>query len=431
MRRQTYNWIWILIAVALAACQPRINEVPTLIDLNAISTNDAATAQANAQNAEATGAAQAATMTADSVTQTAVAIAHQPTPLPPSWTPSPPATEPPAPLAPPTQEQVTAPGTLYFIFNGDSIAALKADASSEKLILVGGAPAELTLSPDGQYLAYTAQGNGSAREVFITTLDGTYVQAVSCLGFARVTALAWSPDSQTLAFAVSQTLDGPLGIYTAGIIGSGQCPTGNNQRLLTQTDLNKASAMTWSNDGAQLFFASDVIYGYDLANSLFYPPLTTASGYGPDSNSVYRPGTNDLYYLKTFYDASLKSVGGKVFHFATTSLNKFPIPGQAGAAFAALQISWSRDGRYLLVSTDNDIFVQDTQSGSASPIMTGSNFFPQAVFSPAADWVAFVDGKPGALTIPEIFVITLDGRDRHQITFHQEGTIRSLNWGAG
>lgn len=420
MRRQIYLWSILFLVGLLAACQPQAQVLPTLIDLNANATNDAATA-----------ANVAATSAADAVTQTAVAIAHQPTPLPPTWTPAPAPTQPPVQIvsAPPSVTAPGATGTIYYIFNGDSIAALKADASSEQLILVGSAPSELTLSPDGKFLAYVGKGNGSARELFITSLDGTYVQQVSCLGFSRVTAPGWSPDSQTLAFAGSQSPNGPLGIYTAGVVGSGQCPTGNNQHLLTQTQLNQASAMTWSNDGTMVFFTSGSVYGFNIATNVFYPPLVLPTGYGPDQNSVYRPGADELYYLRSYFDSKTQRLGGTLFHIIPTDMKEFPVNELRGTAFGALQFRWSRDGDFVVASTDRDILVQDMLMGTANLIKTGSNFFPQAIFSPDGEWVAYVDGKPGALTIPEIFVVGHDGQNQQQITTHQDGTISDLNWG--
>ncbi len=421
MRRQPFVWFLLLVFGLLAACQPKSDVLPTVMDLNAISTNNAATA-----------AVIGSTATADAVTQTAVAIAHRPTALPPTWTPAPQPTQPPvATVGPlPTATPIGAKGTIYYIFNGDSIAALKADGSSEQLILVGGAPAELTLSPDGKFLAYVGKGNGSARELFITSLDGTYVQQVSCLGFARVTAPAWSPDSQTLAFLSSQTLNGPLGLYTAGIVGSGQCPSGNNQHLLTQTSLNDGSGMTWSSDGKQVFFASKAIYGFDIADNTFYPPVTNPTGYGPDQSPVYRPGSDELYYLRSYFDSSTQKLGGTLYYFSTTGLKDFPVTPLPSTAFGALQIRWSADGRYIVASSDQGIYVQDIQVGTANPIVTGSNFFPQAIFNPDATWVAYVNGNPASLTTQEIFIVTADGQTTRQLTTHKDGTIADLNWSA-
>ena len=104
--------------------------------------------------------------------------------LPATWTPSPEPTLIPSDTPSPTPEAKTeGSGHLFYIFNGDSVVRLAADGTSEELILVGNAPADLELSPDGTLLAYTAQGSGSAREVYVSNLDGTYTQQVSCLGF--------------------------------------------------------------------------------------------------------------------------------------------------------------------------------------------------------------------------------------------------------
>ncbi len=424
MRRQLYLWSIIICCGLLAACQPKSDVLPTLIDLNANATNDAATAMVKAASANAT-------LASDSATQTAVAVAHLPPTLPPTWTPSPEAAQPTPENAGvhPSETPVGASGTIYFVFNGDSIAALKADASDERLILVGGAPADLTLSPDGKFLAYSAKGNGSAREIFITNLDGSYVQQVSCLGFSRVTAPGWSPDSQTLVFGGSQSLNGPLGLYAAGIVGSGQCPSGNNQRLLVQTSFNGMTSVTWNDAGTRVFFASDGVYAFDMSANLLYPPLTSPSGYGPDRNPAYRPGTDELYYLRSFFDGATNLLGGTLYHFSTSDLSTLPIDAIPGPQFGAQLIHWSPDGRYLVVSTSRDVILYDVIVGSNLPIVTGSNFFPQAIFSPDGETVAYVDGKFGARTIPEIYVISKDGQSQRQITQHQEGTIANLNWG--
>ncbi len=420
-----------LIAVALsatllmlAACEPSEPVVvPTLLDLNAIATNDAAATQIRATNDVATVQSAGATLT--------VSAATSRPPLPATWTPSPPPTAQPSGTPRPSVTPVirSAPGTLYFIFNGDSIAALSADGASEKLILVGGAPDDLTLSPDGQLLAYTAQGSGSAREVFVTSLDGVYFQRVSCLGFARTVLPAWSADSQSLVFAASQTSDGLLGLYAVDIAGSGNCPADNNQRLLVQTDHNAIESIVWSPAGDMVFFSSSSIYGYDLRRGLLYPPLTFPTGFGPDISPAIRPGTEFLYYLKHEFDQATRVQAGVLHYADIRSVTGQPLDEIRSTPFLARQVRWSSDGRFLIASTDQGIFVQDAISNTAIQVHSNGNFFPQAVFSPDADWVGYVDGGRALLTIPQVFVVTRDGDSRLQLTNHQEGTITDLNWG--
>jgi hypothetical protein len=406
----------------LAACSPSEPAVvPTLLDLNAIATNDAAATQTRATRDAASAQIAAATLTVDAAT-------NRP-PLPATWTPAPSVTAPPTETPRPSATPVTALGTLYFIFNGDSIAALRADGTSEKLILVGGAPDDLTLSPDGQLLAYTAQGSGSAREVFVTSLDGVYVQRVSCLGFARVVNPAWSADSRALAFAASQTPDGPLGLYAVSVAGSGNCPADNNQRLLSPTDFNTIESIIWSPSNDAVFFSSSSIYGYDLRRGLLYPQLTFPTGFGPDISPAIRPGTERMYYLKHEFDQVTRQQAGVVHYADIGSVNGQPLEEIRSTPFFARQIRWSRDGRFLIANTDQGIFVQDASSNTAIQVHGNGNFFPQAVFSPDSDWVAYVDGGRDLLTIPQVFVVRRDGDLRRQLTNHQEGTIMDLNWG--
>ncbi len=403
------KWLMLISLVLLAACQttpPAADIVPpTLIDLNAIATGDAATA-------------------------TAAAPPPLPT-LPPTWTPTPPAVlEPTASQVAVTPTSSSGEGTLFFIYNGDSIARLAPDGSREELIVVGGAPADLTAAPDGSLLAYTAQGSGSAREVFVSSPDGTYVQAVSCLGFARVLKPAWSFDSRTLAFAASQTADGPLGLYTANVVGSGQCPGGNNQRQVAQLEANQLTGLAWSPAGTWLFASHGAISAFNVVDGTAYPDLLAATGSGPNLSPVHSPTDDLLTYLKSDYNSRTGAIGGTLYTIRTGNLQP-PVQELRGAQLLARSAAYSRDGRYLLVATEREVWVQDERTGSSLPIVQASSFYPQPVFSPDAEWVAFVDGGRAALTIPQVYIVRRTGANPTPVTAHQEGTISDLTWSAG
>jgi Tol biopolymer transport system component len=401
-----------MVLALAAACQPKqtTSALPTLMQIDAAPTSEATVEAAQARSTSAL-----------------------PT-LPPTWTASPPPTQRPTATSPaagsqtPTASNLT--GTIAYIYNGKSIVALSAANRAEKLILNSGAPADLTLSPDGKLLAYVAQGNGSAREVYVINLDGSYIQRVSCLGFARVISPAWKPDSQTLAFAASQTSNGPLGIYTANIAGSGQCPSGNSQNLLVQTDFNDLTDMVWTMDGNAVLFASQVIYGIDVAKKLLYPPLTVYYGHGPDFSLAPNPRSSLLVYLKPAYDRKTNTVGGQIYQFDTTTLQG-NMQELAGANYGARRLRWSADGSRLLIATDQAAWVQDSQMGTSIQVVKASNFYPQPVFSPDGTSIAYVDGGIEKKTVQQIFVVETAGGTPTQLTAHTEGTMADLNWSPG
>lgn len=407
------------ILLLLAACDGQAEALPTQMSLDAIATDNAATA-----------VVEAAIVAAATATSDALVALSQPTDLPPTWTVAAPSTQPPTQVIVSSATPVPSDsGTIFFIFNGDSIAALAADGTAEELILVGGTPSELTLSPDGQFLAYTADGANGTREVFITTLDGTVVQAISCLAFARTVLPAWSPDSSTLAFAASQTIDGALGIYTATVAGSRQCPSGNRQRLLVETSVNIMTSLTWGADNTQVFFTSGSVYGVDASTGTLYPPLTLPYGFGPDFGAVYRPGSSDVYYLKTEQDDRTLVKGGILGQLDPTSIgDTFPLPELPSTRLFANRIRFSRDGRFLLASGNSDAAVQDMRLGTASTVVLGSTFAPQAVFSPDGELVAYVNDGAGTDVVPQIWLVGRNGKNPRQLTTHTEGTISDLNW---
>lgn len=396
------------LGIFLTACQPAgapptVEIVPTLIDLNAISTAEAVTAAALAATA-----------------------ALRPT-LPPTWTPSPDAPAPvavsPAPASPTPAGDL---GALYFIFNGDSIVQLQADGSFEQLILVGGAPSDLAPSPDGSLLAYVAQGNGSAREVFIASLDGTYTQQISCLGFAYVLKPAWSPDGAVLAFAAAPVEGAPLSVYTAAIAGSNACPSGNGQRQIAALEAAQASDLRWDPAGGWLYLAASAIYGVSLSSKTLLP-LTVPSGFGPDFSPAPNPQAPRLAYLKTARDPRTGRTGGTIYELETTQLDP-PPREQRGAPYFARSLRWSADGDWLLVAGEREVWVQGRRTGTSVQIVEAANFFPQPAFSPDASRVAYVDGGQGAATVPQVYVISRLGENRQQLTRHQEGTISDLWW---
>lgn len=413
-------------AFLLAACGPSAEVLPTAIDLNAISTNDAATQQAQS--------AVAANATA---TRVALSTLNAPPTLPPTWTPAPLPTEPSAQSSPVPPTVAAATGTLYYIFNGDSIAMLNADGSHEELILAGNAPADLVLSPDDQWLAFTQRVSDTVREVFVMSLKTENIPAdqqykplqVSCLGFANAVRPAWSADNRILAFAASQAADGALGIYTAD--SSGQCPVGNHQRGLVQTQFKTITGLTWNPNNRQIYFTSGAVYAVDAATGTLYPPLTQATGYGPDSYPVYRPDTSTLYYLKTEHDEQSTLIGGVLSQVDTTAFDALPLQELRGTMLFAQDFHFSRDGRLLVASGLQNASVQNMDVGSAAIVVQNSKFPPQAVFSPDAEMVAYVDAGAGPNLIQQVWIVNRRGTGRQQLTTHKEGTITNLNWAAG
>lgn len=420
----------------LAACAPSASEpLPTAIDLNAIATNDAITAVA------ATAAALEAT-----AARIAEATRNAPPTLPPTWTPSP---VPPAPEAESVESsavdaQPPGLGTIYFLYTDDpaasdrySIIALAADGSGQELIPGPVAPADLTLSPDGTLLAFTARGSGSARELFIMRVydpdlsDGDSrfqpIQ-ISCLGFDRLLSPAWSFDSRTLAFAASQSQTGPLGIFAADVAGADNCPTGNNQRLLAQTSLSIVSSMTWDPSGEKVFFSSQSIYAVDVASQILFDPLTQTLGFGPDFAVAYRPDSDTLFYLKTDRDDRTGKTGGILYSVLTTNLTTLPLPELRLTPLFGTSLQWSRDGRYLVAGTLTQVYFQNMASGTAEILVADAKFPPMPIFSPDAQFIAYIDSGRELNPVPQVHVIDRKTGVSRQLTSSIEGFVVNLNW---
>ncbi len=385
----------LLILLALAACQPTNSELvvlPTLAELDT------------------------------AVPVTAVPPTRRP--LPPTYTPAPTHTMMPteSALGTPAPEGIRAEGTIYYIFDGDAIVELVADGSFEDLLPnphIGQQISDLSLSPDGQWLAYIAPGAGSAREIYITDRRGTTDRPITSLGFAALGHPVWRPDSQSLAFVAAQAPGAPEGLYHASIDNAGQT-------VLLQLPSTDLGDLAWNEDGSVLFFSNKTIFGFDMASQQVSNPLTAFGGYGPDFSLIHSPTEPLLNYLKPGVDDRTGQHGGIVYFIDTNDLEN--VVERPGAALYVNYLASSPSGDYLLIAGDEGVWVQAQAMQTATKILQDLPIPPRPVFSPTEEEIAY--NSLDAQGIQQIFVIDRLGSEFTQITHHQEGTVSDLVWAA-
>lgn len=344
--------------------------------------------------------------------------------LPPTFTP----TTSPTPTATvtvtPTPENFNPFGVLLYVYNGDSIVRMRGDGSNSELIVtfgVGAEIGELTLSPDGTLLAFTAPGNGSAREVYVANLDGTYLQQVSCLGFSVINHPTWSADSLSLAFTGAQAEGQGENIYSADIAGSGSCPVDNNQRMIVNLDSPSIGDIAWDPLGRQIFYSDQVIYSYDFETGETEGPYTEVSGFGSEYNLGFRP--NDPGTLAFIRPASAISI----YEFATTIVSA-STTGANTYARLGLDYDWFEGGQFALLSTDNRVLILDYAENDTNTLVTGLQIMGQAVFNGRTNFISYIDVDPINPEIHQIFTYEHDTRQTTQITAHPEGTVNDIIW---
>jgi Tol biopolymer transport system component len=391
----------LLLLIALAACQQEEAALPTQIDLAALAADETSTAAAAPTGVRPT--------------------------LPPTHTHTPPPTPTPSDV-PSTPENFNGAGTIFFIYNDDSIIKLAGDGSREELIITFGVDqpiTNLTLAPDGSLLAFVAPGSGSAREVYVASRDGAYIQQVSCLGFADVAALTWTPDSQTLTFVAAQSSGGPRDIYSADWIGSDTCPQGNNQRQILNLSSPALTDLTYNAAGDILYFSDNGIHALDLATGQVSAPITQGSALGSDYDLTFNPSNpNLLVYLRP--TRLENQTGGQAILLDVDTTTIRPVPQFEGVTLIQ-QLDWSPDASLLLLSGLQDILLYNIETRAQNRI-SGSLFPPQAVFSPDGQRIVYIGADPASAHLQQLFVVDTEGVNARQITFHEEGTMNNLIW---
>lgn len=111
-------------------------------------------------------------------------------------------------------------------------------------------------SPDGNNLAFTHYKNDSVPVIYVMRPDGTNVRPVSEDG---ISVYAWSPDSQKIAYLVSQAQDPTVPFSPAKTTLKVVDSFGNVQQSMDLGTFSLVDQLRWSTDGHSLIYVATQI----------------------------------------------------------------------------------------------------------------------------------------------------------------------------
>jgi hypothetical protein len=399
-----------MMLAGVSACQPQAEQaLPTAISLELVGTQNAQSATENAPPPTATSRSLPPTFTPTAEQPPTLEPTNPPTPTPPGFSGS---------------------GTIYYIYNGDSIAAVNADGTNNNIIItfgVGIPITDLTLSNNGELLAYVAPGSGSAREVYISSRDGSYTQAVSCLGMSDVKYVSWMADNEHLLFFAATTAGVPGDIYMVSYVGANTCPTGNAQQIVIPFQSNDIRGITSNRQGTIIYYTGggDALYAWELATGN-RRQVTYASGFGKDTSPVASPTDDRLVYLRFMRNPD-GLTGNEVVTLVSTNRLPRETLNPSGAFIQALTAAWSADGTAVVITTASKVYLFDFSDGSIAPLFEQILVAPDAAARPDAREIAYTNIN--ATGVEQIFVYNREEQTSRQLTDNPEGTISNLVWG--
>ncbi len=414
MSNLKHGILWIIILSIIAGCQQEQDTtLPTLVDLDAT---------IESQSISATETALAPTATS-----------LRPT-LPPTFTPTPdllPSETPFPTIDPnvsPTPDGYREDGTIYYNYNGDSIARVFPDGTGNEIILTFGVDepiTDITASPNGELIAFVAPSGGSAREVWVTNRDGSYLQQVSCLGHGEVRSPTFAPDSNRIAFFSAPLPTTNMALYVANFIGSNDCPTGNNQQLLFPVSTTQTGDIAWNSSQDLVYYNADGTYIYDFASQSSYI-VSQGGGFGSDFGAIYDWDSDQFAYLRRTRDLTTGEEGGFVVviddaddfraEYDISPINEIA----QDAAFGA-------DNRSIIYSTNSEIITYELLTTTRFTVL---DQLTNPIFDLAPNEQQFVYRDVDVdLGVQQLYIgDRFDRRLRQQITFNPEGEIIDMLW---
>jgi dipeptidyl aminopeptidase/acylaminoacyl peptidase len=231
------------------------------------------------------------------------------------------------------------------------IALMNPDGSGVTRLKVFGS--DPMLSPDGTKIVYCSLRETIYSQIYVMSSDGTNPRRITDHKNGDACGPTWSPDGKKIAyyaFAQTQPSRNPE-IWLMDADGS-------NAKKITDHGMDP----TWSPDGKQIAFAShrDGIFQIYAMNSDGSNVRRLTKHNAEDSNPAWGPDGNSIAYISaTANDRRglfiMNADGSQPQGLVHSKNQDFCFP------------SWSRDGKFLIVSSLNRLGSQGIVTGEEKP----------------------------------------------------------------
>ena len=271
---------------------------------------------------------------------------------------------------------------------------LKGSTRDVTVELVEGTNMAPTASPDGQQIAFTAQG-----ALWVIPVAGGKATRITPFE-VEPTAPVWSPDGKVIAFQ-NYTPDGNWHLWTVN-------PDGSNIKEVT-TGFFDDREPAWLPDSSALVFASDrgndgqyKIWSYTFASGA-YTQLT--KGPGAESNPIVSSNGQQIAYVEAAQAAPLPVLPSRVF---TVPVNGSSAPTLVGPGTIP---AWAADGSLIYQTSGTTL-----RTGNKD-VVTGEDLFPfPSRLLPNSRFLYAADGK--------LRIRNIDGTGLVEVPFTASLTVR-------
>ncbi len=298
------------------------------------------------------------------------------------------------------------------------------------------------LSPDGKFVAFTAQtidmpNNAKPTQIYVVPVDGGTPQRLTNEG-ALNTRPRWSPDSKRIFFISDRSNGSQVWSMNAD---------GSDAKAVTNVPTG-ADGVTVSPDGHLILFTSDVYPGCEAANAtpgVDYDAVCNKTKLDQDAASKMhaRVYTELLYRHWTEYQGNRRKhiliqssdPGGKPRDLTPGNLNTppFSLGGPEPYVFSpdSTQVSYvSNSDPDLSTSTNSDLFTVAAAGGQAKRITNNPGGDEGPVYSPDGKYLAYRTQIRGGYESDQwrLAILDLQAGTMNTLTDSLDRWVESYTW---
>ncbi len=166
------------------------------------------------------------------------------------------------------------------------------------------------------------------------------------------------------------------------------------------------------------------MHSLDLASGAVQP-LTIESGWGNDTSPRWRPGSDELIYIRPARDTVGYPGIAARHHAGEANIDQEP-PVLANLYVQAF--AFSADGQRMVFTSHFSVNLYDFSTRTARRLLETGAILPLAAIAPDGEWIAYLGPNVDGGDMPQMVIVNAIGREPFSVTDVSAAVVTDLLW---